>query len=496
MSETRTSRPVPLLTLPSETSSVDQPGGSLLERLARALEQQGVSYCQWKGHWSTHRWSMGYGDVDLLVDRDAIPSFRLVLEQLGFKLVQPSAERQIPGTVSYFGHDPAVPRLLHLRVQYQLVLGNYWKPVYRIPIERPMLERSMAGQPFRLPSPSYRFLVFMLRMMLRQVGRPLLSTRAHWMRGIQIPLASLDASSDREELASILRHHLTSLDLPFFERCVRALQGESDLMERAVLPWQLHRRLRSNVRWPPVGAVIAGVAERILPAPVARIISSGSMRPSGGGVLVALIGADGAGMSTCARELTAWLEPGFPVMRVHLGNPRRSLLTALVEAALTIQRSLNGLLNRPSLPGAHLELLRHLCAARDRYRVYQRARRFAVAGGISLVEGYPVQQSRSLMGPRIPTLLRGSAGPLASRLREAEALYYRGILKPDVLCVLALDPELAVLRKPEQPAEDVRARARSILDTDWSSAGAHVVDAAQPHHQIVQRLKLMVWSML
>jgi len=439
---------------PGTSPTTNQPGGSLLERLARALEQQGVAYCQWRGHWSAHRWSTGYGDVDLLVDRNAVPSFRLVLEQLGFKLAQPSAERQIPGIVSYLGHDPAVPRLLHLHVRYQLVLGNYWRPVYRIPVERPMLERSMPGEPFRIPSPTYRFLVFVLRMMLRQVGRPLLSSRTHWMRGIQIPLASLEASSDREELASILRHHLSSLDLPFFQRCVRSLQGEGGPMERGLLAWQLHLKLRSNMRRPPVGAVIAAAAERILPAPLVRTISSGSMRPASGGMLVALIGADGAGMSSCARELMAWLEPSLAVLRANLVNPPRSLLTALIEGILTIQRGLTGFLNRPSPPGAHLELLRHLCTARDRYRVYQRARRFTVAGGISLLEGYPDQRSRSLMGPRIPTLLQGRPSWLAGRLRDAEALYYRRILTPDVLCVPA-----------GQPAEEVRARLKLLV---WS----------------------------
>src|SRR5919106_133658 len=163
MSDTRTSQPLPLLTIVDEPGPgvrPDQSGGSLLGHLANVLEQQGVPYCQWKGHWSAHRWSMGYGDVDLLIDPAAIPTFRHVMEQLGFKLAQASPARQIPGIVSYVGHDPAVPRLLHLHVHYRLVLGNYWKPVYRIPIERPLLKRSLPGQPFRVPTPTYRFLVF------------------------------------------------------------------------------------------------------------------------------------------------------------------------------------------------------------------------------------------------------------------------------------------------------------------------------------------------
>ena len=52
------------------------PEQSLLERLAQTLEKQRVRYCQWKGHWTAHRWAAGRGDVDLLVDHDSSVEFR------------------------------------------------------------------------------------------------------------------------------------------------------------------------------------------------------------------------------------------------------------------------------------------------------------------------------------------------------------------------------------------------------------------------------------
>jgi thymidylate kinase len=220
------------------------------------------------------------------------------------------------------------------------------------------------------------------------------------------------------------------------------------------------------------------------------------MRLAGGGVVVALIGGDGSGKSTCARELAAWLGPAFPAMQAHLGNPPRSLLTLVAGGALKVQHRLERLRQRAPKTGSFLELFRHLCTARDRFRLYEKVRRFAVSGGIAVCERYPVLQNRKLVGPCIPELLPPEPGALANLLQAAEASYYTRMLSPDVLCVLRLDPELAVIRKPEEPADYVRTRGRIIWETDWSSTQARVLDASQPLPEVLRRLKAIVWSTL
>jgi thymidylate kinase len=368
--------------------------------------------------------------------------------------------------------------------------------MHRIPIEQSMLERSVQGQPFRVPSPTYQFLVFVLRLMLRQVGRPLLSAQTRWTSGVEIQLASLEAGSDREELAEILRRHLPTVDLALFDRCVRSLQGECGLLERAVLPWQLHQRLRSHARRPQAAAVLSAALERILPSSVARIISPDQMHLAAGGAVIALLGGDGSGKTTCARELARWLAPVFLTRRAHLGNPPRSALTLLVGGLLKLQHRLERLLRHTARPGGYLELIRYVCMARDRFRLYRRVHRFAAWGGVAICERYPVEQNRFLVGPCIPGLLRDKPDRLRAWLQLKEASYYDRMLGPDAICVLRLDPELAVARKPEEPADYVRARGRVIWETDWKGTGAHLIDASQPLADVVLRLKSVVWSTL
>jgi hypothetical protein len=183
-------------------------------------------------------------------------------------------------------------------------------------------------------------------------------------------------------------------------------------------------------------------------------------------------------------------------MRAHLGNPPKSFLTLLVGGALKAQQQLDRMLNRAPAPAGSLELARHVCTARDRYRLYVRVRRFALSGGVAICERYPIAQNRRLVGPCIPELLPARPGKMAKLLGDMEARYYERILSPDAVLVLRLDPELAVRRKPEEPADYVRARGQIIWDTDWSSTGAHVLDASQPLPDVVRRLKAIIWSLL
>jgi thymidylate kinase len=85
--------------------------------------------------------------------------------------------------------------------------------------------------------------------------------------------------------------------------------------------------------------------------------------------------------------------------------------------------------------------------ARDRYLAYRRARRFVLAGGVVVSDRMPLSVLRTMDGPRASWLSGNVAlGRLARWLIALEASYYTRIRPPDVLVVLRVDPEIAVLR--------------------------------------------------
>jgi hypothetical protein len=140
-------------------------------------------------------------------------------------------------------------------------------------------------------------------------------------------------------------------------------------------------------------------------------------------------------------------------------------------------------------------MLNAAALARDRYRTYVRARRVATNGGLAVCDRFPLPPLTSMDAPRIMrTPTGGLAGRLGRRLAARELRYYRAISSPDVLIVLRVDPEVAVTRKPEEPAEFVRGRWQEIWNIDWDDLGAHVVDATRPEKDVLEEVKNIIWT--
>ena len=455
---------------------------------------------QWKGNWKHARWMAGEGDIDLLVDRGAEAQFRNVLEALGFRRADAPVERRLPGIESHFGLDPVTGRLIHLHVYYRLLLGSYWHVMYRLPIEAPLLQSAMQGNVFLVPSAEFELLTFVVRMVQRLSPLDVLRPRPpRWLTSIQPELDALLRKADQGRLGEIVAAHIPVLDVAFIETCIAALRPDCSRGARAVLPWRLRRRLRAHARRPTVRQGLLRWA-RNLAERVGTGRGGSRNKVAHGGTVVAIVGSDGAGKTTCTRELAAWLSQGFAVMTAHLGHPPRSLLTLAVGALLRLGQTMGVSAAsdeaRRRAPG-YLAALRALCSARDRHRLYVRARRFAFGGGIALCERYPVALTPEFAGPRLDAF----AGPLRRTrlgrwLLAAEASYYRRILSPDLLVVLRIDPEIAVRRKTDEPEEYVRRRGHIVWAADWSATGAHVVDAGGPFDDVLARLKAVIWREL
>jgi thymidylate kinase len=461
---------------------------TLLNRLGATLAAAGVVYCQWKGHWKRARWETGAGDIDLLVDPAWMGRLDAELARLGFKPTLQPPEAQIPGTASWFGYDPGRSSLVHVHVHTRLVVGGYWTTVYRFPIERAVLASAVARVPFPVPAPEIEFIIFVLRTVQRYRRRDTFSLRhPRWLADVQPEFGYLHAQVDRRLVVARLAELLPTVDVAFFDACTRSLRPGASRWGRLWLQLGLRQRLEPHASRPPLGLLGRRIGRSLGLLPRVQ-----GHHPVRGGRVLAFLGGDGAGKSTCVAELTRWLEGHVDVMKAHLGRPPRSLTTLVVGGLLKVRR----LLGRGD-ESTFFDLLRHVCTARDRYRLFITVRRFANAGGVALCERYPVPQNRLLVGPEIPRLLeRRRATSLARRLLRAEQWYYDRITRPDVIIVLRVEPEVAVRRKTDEPADYVRARSRIIWETDWTGTGAHLVDAGRPLPEVLSDLKALVWSEL
>jgi len=492
---------VAALTRPPEQTSSLVPDRSLVERLGEALKHERVAYLQWKGNWKRTRWMSGEGDIDLLVHRSAEPRFSAVLWALGFRRADPPPASAIAGIESYFGLDPVTGRLIHVHTHYRLVVGGIWRTVYRLPIEEPLLASARPGAVFPVPAPEFELIAFAARMVQRYNALDtVLRRHPRWLKGIQVELDALLAKANRAALADILAAYLPTLDAQFIDDCLASLRPTCSRWHRLLVRRELHRRLLPHARRPPLALTLSRIMHRVLTlGGRLKIIRKRGKHFAHGGTVIALLGGDGAGKSTCARELADWLSDEFGLLTAHLGRPPRLLLTLVVGAVFRIGRRLGLAVeadeDRARRP-AYLAALRDLCTARDRYELYLQARRFALGGGIALCERYPVPENPTLSGPRLDAFAPLARTRLGRWLVAAEARYYRHILAPDVLVLLRVDPETAVRRKTDEPADYVRARCQLVWDTDWSGRRVHIVDASRPLAAVLAELKTILWREL
>ena len=474
---------------PSRSGFGSSPRSSLVARLGAALASRGVSYCQWKGHGKRERWEHGRGDIDLLVDRPSWADFVDVLGSLGFKLALPPAGREAPGIVHFFGLDERRGELIHIHAYQRLVIGSPWRTHYRIPLEPELLASASGGGKdaaiFPTAAPELELIVLVLRLTLRHETRDLLRREPpRWLDGAVTDLDRLEDRATPDAVAAAVTRCLPEVSLKLFEHCRGSLLPGCAAWRRLKARFQLTRALRAHACRPAVFAAGERLWRRIRPRGQALV---------GGGAVVALVGGDGSGKSTCADALTAWLEHNLATVHLHLGRPERSLGTLVAGAAYKIARAVK----LPARIVDHLDLVRTACTGRDRFRLYRRAFRFAAAGGIAICERYPSRESWALSGP---SEAQGHAlaaqSALATSLRRWERSLYERMQRPDLLFLLSLDAETAVSRKPSEPADYVRERARLTAATDWSASGAIPIDAAQSLPQVVATLKAELWKNL
>ena len=139
-------------------------------------------------------------------------------------------------------------------------------------------------------------------------------------------------------------------------------------------------------------------------------------------------------------------------------------------------------------------MVRWVCAAHDRHRVYVKARRFTKNGGIAICDRYVLPQIQLMDGPNISQARMGAKmNWLGKALQNAESKPYEKIKQPDLLLVLRVDPEIAVQRKTDEREQHVRPRSQEIWEADWTGTTAQVVDAGQSAAAVLNELRAHVW---
>lgn len=505
----------------SECVTAEVPLASVVT-LCDALQRKSIRYCHWKSNNTLGMSATGEKDLDLLIARADSLKFSAVLSECGFKLVHAPAENRMPGVLDYLGYDAGAEKWVHVHAHYQLVVGHDLSKNYRLPIERQYLESAVQRGVFRVPTPEFEFIVFVIRMVLKHLmWHAVVSGRCRLRPAEHQELLYLQSHVDEVRIDGILERHLPFLSVTLFWDCVDALASDSSMWFRASAGRRLKTKLRAHARRARHSEFILMVRRKAESVVRWRIRGTPrKYRLGAGGAAIAIVGGDGAGKSTAADGLHRWLYGYFATTCAHLGKPRWSPVTVAIRGILKIGHLLglygaeaamrDTLAEKSCVSPGYAWLIREVCRARDRYWTYVRASRRTANGGLVIFDRFPLAQIELMDGPLtrrfvqnlseapgVSDFLRPRAeNRLVRFLIKLEENYYKGINPPECLIVLRVDPDTAVQRKPDEEEQFVRERSAEIWRSNWQHTDAHVIEADKCGEDVLAELKALVWAQL
>jgi thymidylate kinase len=497
---------------------VDTPGRALelVSSLCRALQDAGIRYCHWKSNESLDRSASGENDLDLLVLRSDADRFEGVLRDLGFRDARLPRWKELPGVYHSYAVDRVSGHFVHIHAHYQLVIGDDMTKNYHLPIEAAYLASVRPVSPFMVPAPEFELALFLIRMVIKHcTWDAFLTLQSSLSKSERRELDDLVARVDLVDVWDLLGQHIPFVRPELWQRCLRAVKPGASVSSRIRTASALQAELVVWARRPRAIDTSLRMWRRFRTLARRKVFRRGPVahRLAGGGVLIGIVGGDGAGKTTALEGLTRWLATeNFFAVTVHMGKPGWSLLSAPVKSSMKVVASVK---RRPTSSASSLRatlatqggsmdvrdrarLVWEVLTARDRSRTYRRARRLASNGEIVICDRYPLPQVSGMDGAvtaraKDPARLRGLAKSLAAR----ENTYYERIRYPDILIVLRVDPDLAVQRKAGvEPESTVRPRSEEIWHVDWADTPAIVVDAAASKDEVLSEIKSLIWSRL
>lgn len=186
--------------------------------------------------------------------------------------------------------------------------------------------------------------------------------------------------------------------------------------------------------------------------------------PAHGGRIFAFVGGDGAGKSTTIDLLKGTLSKHFKIQVIHVGRPNNSFLGTTLKISKKIFKIF--------IPRNMDLALSYVALAFDRLSEFKRACKLRERGYIVLLDRIPLKGITAMDCPGVRMNI-GNKFEFLSRLEEA---IYQKINGVDELFILKLDPEVALLRRPESEPNKLRFRSGQIWNNNWEAPYAKVID--------------------
>jgi thymidylate kinase len=468
--------------------------------LRKSLQKANVGFALWKSNNHIADALAGKTDLDVLVRIQDRIRFRNALRSLkGIEVLsQPWA--RYPNVEDWLVFDSATGDFLHFHTHFDMVTGMKRVKHLRLPwidaVFSNLRQEKWSGWP--IPTPEMELLILLVRIWAkmppwRRIFAPKIPPH------VKEEIRWLESEAKSTELRKlVVQLGLTAdIELPLGN-------------EVAIIPLarKLYSQVRQNYRmsW---SAALTMAAGRNLRLALTRIWLRhiGLIRYrktlSNGGAMIAFIGSDGSGKSTVSQSLERWLRRKLDVHLVYMGsgdgragwiNTFRRQLSALFgkkEKSHGKKKIMER--PRPACVAEKTYRLFHLLLLRRKLKLLRLGRKLANGGSIILLDRYPQSQFKEISdGPKMQDDRSFSWAAKYERKLLAEA----ATLGPDLVIKLNVDPETAILRKPDHNFDTIRRKCEVTAALQFPGASVCVIDAGQSVEMVIKVAQKAIWQHL
>jgi len=453
------------------------------------LESRGIYCAQFKSSASLAKSFDARTDFDVLIHEDQLQDTLSVLFRLGYHLRSSNDPNHPPGVLDVIGHDVETGAVHHFSLHTDLIFGEKRRKRHKIPRgawqQVPLTTHEEF--PIAIFTPEYECALLSARIIQRYSRKPhgrdiadSFALRAH----LQEP----DMVNEWDRLFSESGQNIHDASTLLFDGKCTVLLNEfaaeysantltSSTMER--LQAQLRRALKPfeiESYW--LARTRLAAQKFKTPARIRTIRERG--------LVVAIVGADGAGKTTLSSSLAKWFSYKLTARRLYLGEIRTDRAVRMLSELKkrTTKRRFRRIRNA-------LEILMRLRYASLRAAEASRAERYRDRGIIVFLDRFPFAEFDRMDQPMDRPRLDGTS--LGGRLERR--LFRRVTVEPDLIVVLDIDPELAIQRKPGR-IEAISAKSHAVKSLARNRSNIVLIDAAQDVETVFDIARRAVWDRL
>lgn len=487
---------------------------SSIKKLLEALDEHKIRYCHWKSNEHLEEALCGDTDLDILFDPAQRSQLDCVFNTCGLKRFRATALMQYNAIEDYIGFDQDTAKIWHVHVHYRMTLGESHLKGYTVTNWGPMLlkHRIRVNDTIWTSAPADELVLLLCRIALklrwrdcfRRLGKDDLAEIAWLKDRVSKDLMEQSAAQFLGEESKQIILELLGKDLKKktqFRSLQAALRTEWKPFTQYTRFSSWFTRTKREVFW-----LFGGVKRRL---GWSNFSASRRVSPSGG-LVVAILGCDGAGKSTTLSYVQKEFQKKLDVVSIYFGSGDGSS-SLLRKPMKLVARKVGGRgvghavekeyaekkkVSLKSRLYSFAKMIWAVTLAKEKQTKYRQMVKARNNGLLVLTDRYP---QSSMPG--------ASDGPLLSRYRTEKGLLKRiadweqkvyesfHVNAPDLTIKLMVPTDVAIARKPEMTVDEIENKKRIVMGMELSEHTV-VIDTSRPFAVTRGEVMKEIWELI